>query len=116
MDIQCTELSHFLSSCRFLALCLANNTRNKFELSENSHTKISVLKSSLAYVVHSSTNKHSIQSPKNQIVPKNARLTWTEKKLKTKISWSQNLYLNSYRGNIMILGLHDLTVKMFTNS
>lgn len=54
---------------KFLALCLANNTRNRSELSENLHTKTSVVNRGLAYVFHPSTNKHSIQSPKNHIVP-----------------------------------------------
>lgn len=53
--------SHFLSSGKFFALCLANNTRNKSELSENSHTEMFVINSSLAYVFHFSRSKH----PKN---------------------------------------------------
>lgn len=57
---------HRTQSFPLLALCLANNTRNRAELLENSRTKTAVINSSLAYAFNCCTNKHGIQSPKNQ--------------------------------------------------
>lgn len=55
MEIQCAELSHFLSSGKFPALCVANNRRNKSELSENSHTKMFVINSLCFSLQHKQT-------------------------------------------------------------
>lgn len=49
---------------KFLALCLANNTRNRSELPENLHTKTSVVNRGLAYVFHLSINKHAFRALK----------------------------------------------------